>query len=366
MVRHCHSALLAYGTKSMQTKLNRPCPNLYCSCYPETCRSFWFFVDVLVDMYFVTDVILLFRTAVYLRDGTREDRPGKIACNYMKGWFIIDFVSSLPISYVTYILPDDSKVATMNGSQGGEQLDTRDAAGGESNLRAMKAIRLVRLSKMLRLARIKKILSKYGDDVDLQTYVSISFNFFIILFLVHIMTCFYYLIGTSDMLVALEGQPDVVVHGWVNVEPNWNEKTPVFPSRYVSSAYYVLNALENGSTDAERAFALLAEFMRDVILGMVAGLMTTILMAINSTDNEVQWKVRALKGWMNKRKVPKSLQIMMVEYCNELWGGRGFGGSGVQMEDLFKQVPPGLRLNMTTFLHGSTVAHVPLFRGLSR
>ena len=35
------------------------------------------------------------------------------------------------------------------------------------------------------------------------------------------------------------------------------------------------------------------------------------------------------------------------------------------MEDLFKQVPPGLRMNMTTFLHGSTVAHVPLFRGLS-
>ena len=31
----------------------------------------------------------------------------------------------------------------------------------------------------------------------------------------------------------------------------------------------------------------------------------------------------------------------------------------------FLQVPPGLRMNMTTFLHGSTVAHVPLFRGLS-
>ena len=35
---------------------------------------------------------------------------------------------------------------------------------------------MIRLSKMLRLARIKKILSKYGDDVDLQTYVSIGFN----------------------------------------------------------------------------------------------------------------------------------------------------------------------------------------------
>ena len=34
---------------------------------------------------------------------------------------------------------------------------------------------------------------------------------------------------------------------------------------------------------------------------------------------------------------------MMVEYCNELWGSRGFGGSGMQMEDLFKQVRPSAR-----------------------
>ena len=189
-------------------------------------------------------------------------------------------------------------------------------------------------------------------------------QFFIIFFLVHIMTCFYYLIGGGDTIYP-NGD---VVSGWVNVEPYWNESTPIFPTRYISSAYYVLNALENGNTDGERAFGLVAEFMRDVILGMVAGLMcaclslcshclslcshclslcshcllwpeptaapmpsdrlgssaaspldgpfpchcphrTTILMALNSTDNEVQWKVRALKSWMIKRKVPKSLQV---------------------------------------------------------
>ena len=33
----------------------------------------------------------------------------------------------------------------------------------------------------------------------------------------------------------------------VNVEDYWTPGTPIFPTRYISSAYYVLNALENGA-----------------------------------------------------------------------------------------------------------------------
>eukprot|EP01047_Picozoa_sp_COSAG01_P016283 COSAG01_NODE_831_length_13260_cov_79.998784_8_plen_67_part_00 len=54
----------------------------------------------------------------------------------------------------------------------------------------------VRLSKMLRLARIKKILSKYGSNASLSTYLSIGFTVFAILFMVHLLTCFFYLVGT--------------------------------------------------------------------------------------------------------------------------------------------------------------------------
>ena len=37
-------------------------------------------------------------------------------------------------------------------------------------------------------ARIKKLLAKYGDDVELQNSISVGFTVFTILFIVHILT----------------------------------------------------------------------------------------------------------------------------------------------------------------------------------
>ena len=137
----------------------------------------------------------------------REDRPGKMARHYLEGWFLIDFLSCLPVGYIGYIL---------NAGKSQENKDEQD-----SNARMVKAFRLIRLSRMLRLARsaparrrcvglsvlhsesvfnqsigsvwarkalngpfgmglgpgrIKKILSKYSGNVHLQTYLNIGFT----------------------------------------------------------------------------------------------------------------------------------------------------------------------------------------------
>ena len=55
--------------------------------------SFGFFFDMVVDIYFLADIVINFRTAVYLRDGTREERIEHIATHYLRGWFTIDFLS---------------------------------------------------------------------------------------------------------------------------------------------------------------------------------------------------------------------------------------------------------------------------------
>eukprot|EP01052_Picozoa_sp_SAG31_P048599 SAG31_NODE_10236_length_1166_cov_1.248360_2_plen_218_part_00 len=62
--------------------------------------SFWFTVEIFIDLYFITDVILHFRTSFYGPDNVREDRPWRIAKNYLKGWFFIDFISCIPLQHV--------------------------------------------------------------------------------------------------------------------------------------------------------------------------------------------------------------------------------------------------------------------------
>ena len=58
-------------------------------------------IDRLVDVYFVCDIVLNFRTALYNHDGTFEIEPGEIRRRYMRSWFLIDLVASIPFDIFT-------------------------------------------------------------------------------------------------------------------------------------------------------------------------------------------------------------------------------------------------------------------------
>eukprot|EP01048_Picozoa_sp_COSAG05_P011647 COSAG05_NODE_1112_length_5856_cov_11.397082_2_plen_976_part_00 len=313
-----------------------------------------FWIDVIVDVFFVADLCLNMRTSFYDRNGFRENRPKKIAANYLRGWFAIDFVSCLPVGYIQYFL---------DGSESG------------GNFKAVKAFRLMKMSKMLRLARIKRILSKYGSDVNFQQYFNIGITVFGIVFLTHLLACFFYLVGTLPPESLSNNE---IVEGWVDSESNWWKKEDNFTSgdwsvaantpdnidvgkRYVTSMYYVLNALESSYTTPERGFAIFAEFCRDFILGLVASLITTISMSMSNNDNANNLKLKMLKKFFEHKKLPKAFQQVAMEHFNELWTNQ----SNVDLPDLLNQCPPAMASHMAELLYGRFLSTVPLFKGLS-
>ena len=320
--------------------------------------TFAFFFDAFVDIFFIIDLIINFRTAFYDKDGMREERPWRMASHYLRGWFTIDLVSCLPLGYIGYFMDD-----------------TGD--GDSSNFRAIKAFRLIRLSKMLRLARIKRILTKYGNNVNLQSYINIGFTMFIIIFLAHMLACFYYMIGTSDETL-ITGE---VAIGWVK-QQDWclqaDAQTPCNDtsamisdpeaqdlvvgtgSRYIGSMYYVLNPLENGGTTAERGFGIFAELMRDIILGLIASLMTAIQIAMSTQDADTAAKLKGLKQWLESKNMPKSFQAKTMEFFNDLWSRQP-----VDPVEIFRQMPPSMRLMVTQFLYRRFLGSIPIFRDMS-
>jgi hypothetical protein len=50
--------------------------------------SAWWF-DAAVDVYFITDLVLNFRTAIWLPNGTLEVEPKAIRAHYFRGWFAV-------------------------------------------------------------------------------------------------------------------------------------------------------------------------------------------------------------------------------------------------------------------------------------
>lgn len=59
-------------------------------------------VDLIVDIMFIVDIIINFRTT-YVNDNDEVvSHPGKIAVHYFRGWFIIDVVAAIPFDLLLF------------------------------------------------------------------------------------------------------------------------------------------------------------------------------------------------------------------------------------------------------------------------
>ena len=328
--------------------------------------SFWF--DNLVDLYFIVDLGLQFRTSFQRDDGMLEDDPRAIAARYLRTWFLIDFISCIPVQYLGMAIEDDA---------GGQPEAVQDDGAGTNQYKALKALRLVRMSKMLRLAKVKRILSKYQDKANLTQYMELYGLVAIICLLAHMLSCFFYLVGDVDEECFFESdvipcsfdasKPEEagVLRGWVFMnfgamaEPSL---APTIAVRYWTSLYFVFNALEpHILTVGERGFATLAELVMAIIYGSIAGVMSTIMIGLRGNDNETNAKMGSLRQWLQRRKMPKPMQKGILAYFNELWAQR----AGLNTADVLEEMPPQLRLEATTIFFRDALATLPMFKGLA-
>ena len=86
-----------------------------------------------MDLYFIADVAFNIRTAYYDENGELVVDAQRIWKRYFAGWFWIDLVSCLPVSYVGMIA------------------DSSDMQTTGARFKMLKALRLLRLIKLLRM-----------------------------------------------------------------------------------------------------------------------------------------------------------------------------------------------------------------------
>eukprot|EP01043_Picozoa_sp_COSAG02_P018984 COSAG02_NODE_901_length_16056_cov_52.549477_10_plen_716_part_00 len=319
------------------------------ACFPENIPgnmdhleilSLTWTIDTITDFYFILDVILNFFTALpdpY--DGSPIIDRKIIARTYMKGWFAIDFLSSLPIEYI-------------------EMLVTGSGTGGDTlDLQFLKTLRLLRLAKMLRLARLQRILQKYENLAKVQEYGGFGMLVIVIATMAHLLTCLWYTIG--------EGQEVVQGHlhfGWVHKEWSPANDTSVSLSiRYYTAMYSVFNLLDRDSEiQSEMRFAVLGHFVLIMFDGAVAGVMSAMMIAMQGNEREYNDRISTAKQWMKEQQIPKFRSDAALDYF------RTFYKSNVAMQE--KQVlgcmTPAMRLEFCTFLYSKYIGAVPLFHGL--
>lgn len=59
-------------------------------------------IDLIVDIMFIVDIFINFRTTYVNKNDEVVSHPGKIAVHYFKGWFLIDVVAAIPFDLLLF------------------------------------------------------------------------------------------------------------------------------------------------------------------------------------------------------------------------------------------------------------------------
>lgn len=99
----------------------------------------WLVINGMSDLFFVIDIFLNFRTG--LVDPNNKDEvildAEIIRRTYLRGWFIIDLLSSLPFDYAYFVASSTSAQHTL--------------------IKASRALRILKLAKVLSLLRLLRV-----------------------------------------------------------------------------------------------------------------------------------------------------------------------------------------------------------------
>ena len=59
-------------------------------------------IDLIVDIMFIVDILINFRTTYVNKKDEVVSHPAKIAIHYFKGWFLIDVVAAIPFDLLLF------------------------------------------------------------------------------------------------------------------------------------------------------------------------------------------------------------------------------------------------------------------------
>ena len=134
--------------------------------------------------------------------------------------------------------------------------------------------------------------------------------------------------GTESASMSLVDGVRVPTAGWVHVEfccastpgecsdvcEEARFRSIPVVERYVASLYKGFNALEHARTTSERGFAVFAELCIGLIFGSLAGLMSSVMVAIRGNEVEISRHLRQLKLWLSQKQLSDDTQERVMQY----------------------------------------------------
>ncbi|CAK8694297.1 unnamed protein product [Clavelina lepadiformis] len=279
-----------------------------------TTDSGWIAFNLSLDVWFLFDIVANFHTGVIVDSGDGDvilDLK-TIRLQYLRSWFIIDLVSTIPVDYLLQVTIGNS--ASVSAS------------------RALKFVRLAKIVSLLRLLRISRLIRYVhqweqivGMQYDLAVAVVRIFNLVCLMLLIgHWNGCLQFLVPMVN---------EFPNNSWVRlddlVDKPWGEQYSWSLFKAMSHMLCIGYGREQPQNLMDLWMTMISMISGAVCFAMFIGHATALIQSMDSSKRQYKEKYMQVKEYMRYRRLPKSLRKRVFDYYDHRFQGKMFDEVGI-------------------------------------
>uniref|UniRef100_A0A9J7X3C6 Potassium voltage-gated channel subfamily H member 7 n=1 Tax=Cyprinus carpio carpio TaxID=630221 RepID=A0A9J7X3C6_CYPCA len=298
-------------------------------------------VDLMVDIMFIIDILINFRTTYVNLNEEVVSHPGKIAIHYFKGWFLIDMVAAIPFDLLIF------------------------GSGSDDTTTLIGLLKTARLLRLVRVARKLDRYSEYGAAVLMLLMC-------IFALIAHWLACIWYAIGNVEKPY-LEHKI-----GWLdNLEVSLGKRCnssehcsgPSIKDKYVTALYFTFSSLTSvgfgnvsPNTNSEKIFSICVMLIGSLMYASIFGNVSAIIQRLYSGTARYHMQMLRVKEFIRFHQIPNPLRQRLEEYFQHSWTYT----NGIDMNMVLKGFPECLQADICLHLNNSLLQGCKAFQGATQ
>ncbi|XP_076977544.1 potassium/sodium hyperpolarization-activated cyclic nucleotide-gated channel 2 [Tamandua tetradactyla] len=302
----------------------------------------WIVFNVVSDTFFLLDLALNFRTGIVIEDNTEIVLdPEKIKRRYLRSWFVVDFVSSIPVDYIFLIVEKgiDSEVYKTARA-----------------LRIVRFTKILSLLRLLRLSRLIRYIHQWEEifhmTYDLASAVMRICNLIsMMLLLCHWDGCLQFLV---PMLQDFPRDCWVSINGMVN--HSWSELYSFALFKAMSHMLCIGYGRQAPESMTDIWLTMLSMIVGATCYAMFIGHATALIQSLDSSRRQYQEKYKQVEQYMSFHKLPADFRQKIHDYYEHRYQGKMF-----DEDSILGELNGPLREEIVNFNCRKLVASMPLF-----
>ncbi|XP_041851934.1 potassium/sodium hyperpolarization-activated cyclic nucleotide-gated channel 3-like [Melanotaenia boesemani] len=302
----------------------------------------WIVFNVVSDTFFLMDLVLNFRTGIVKEDNTEIILdPQQIKIKYLKSWFVVDFISSIPVDYIFLIV------------------ETRIDSDFYKTARALRIVRFTKILSLLRLLRLSRLIRyiHQWEEVFHMTY-DLASAMVRIMNLIGMMLLLCHWDGCLQFLVPM--LQDFPADCWVTrnkmVNDTWGQQYSYALFKAMSHMLCIGYGLYPPIGMADVWLTILSMIVGATCFAMFVGHATALIQSLDSSRRQYQEKYKQVEQYMSFHKLPADMRQRIHDYYEHRYQGKMF-----DEESILEELNEPLREEIINFNCRKLVASMPLF-----